>query len=139
MICIVCADVHAIASNPGRRQLRELAERIVVKYPDSLRDQIGNDLVGSGSDSIFFQLEERLNNLNRGKGSARKRLIDAPELPVAKKPFHRDHYGCVSWQPPVPAGEEECLREKQARLKAMALSIDPDENSYDTDLLLAVF
>src|SRR6218665_126735 len=64
MICIVCADVHAIASNPGRRQLRELAERIVVKYPDSLRDQIGNDLVRSGSDSIFFQLEERLNNLN---------------------------------------------------------------------------
>jgi len=30
----------------------------------------------------------------------------------------------------VPAGEEECLREKQARLKAMFRSIDPDEKSF---------
>lgn len=137
MVRIVSAEVHAIHSHPGRRQLRVLAERIVNEYPDSFCDRMDDVLVGSGHDSLVFQFEERLNNLNRGKGSVRKRLSNAPEssssestTPTTKKPCLQDRYGCVSWQPPVPAdGQQEDLREKQKTLQTLALSVDPDKRT----------
>lgn len=133
MMRIVSAEVHAIHSHPGRRQLRVLAERIVNEYPDSFCDRIDNVIVGSGHDSIVFQLEERLNNMNRGKSSVKKRLGDAPEASsssastITKRPCLRDRYGCVSWQPTVPADAQEDLQAMQITLKNLALSVDPDK------------
>ena len=73
MIRIICADIHVIQSHPGRRQL---AEAIVSEYPSSFRDMVGGDVVGSGYDSLLLQLEGRLDNINRGKHSVKRKLSE---------------------------------------------------------------
>lgn len=60
MVRIVCADVHGINSNPGRKQFTLLAERIVNEYPESLREHVGDVVVGSGHDSLFSRWRKTL-------------------------------------------------------------------------------
>jgi hypothetical protein len=57
MIRIVCSDISSIHSHPGRRQLRQLAEKVVSEYPSSFRDVVGGDVVGSGYDSLLYNLK----------------------------------------------------------------------------------
>ena len=131
MVRILCADIHIWCHQPGRRQLRGLAERMVGQYPASLRDMIGEDIIGNGYDSLLLQLEGRVDNLNRGKHPA-KRCLDSTENVEdqgqggkSKKACARDYYGCVSWQPSIPGGEEcDGLRDKQSGLKTMFVAVD---------------
>lgn len=56
-------------STPGKKHLSEIARKIVSAYPQSFRDVIEDQVVGSGYDSITKQLQSRIDNLNRGKTS----------------------------------------------------------------------
>lgn len=136
MVRIICADIQDVCpGGPGRRQLRQLAEKIVLQYPASFRDQFDGDVVGSGFDSLLFQLEERLSNINRGNKMVKRRLADGPTVDGSSKPDSsrskktcpRDYYGCISWQPPMPTDKElESLKQKQSTLKTMASDPAPD-------------
>ena len=122
MIRIVCSDISSIHSHPGRRQLRQLAEKVVSEYPSSFRDMVGGDVVGSGYDSLLIQLEVRLDNINRGKHSVKRKLSDSntdssASSRITKTACPRDYYGCVNWQPVLPSAEEvEDLRFKQTAM-----------------------
>jgi len=59
MVRIISSDIHAVCPQPGRRQLRSLANKIVSEYPQSFRDMVAGDVVGSGHDSLLMQLERR--------------------------------------------------------------------------------
>ena len=133
MIRLICSDVYAVCPRPGRKQLRSLADKIVSRYPLSFRDMVGDQIVGSGSDSLLMQLEGRFDNLNRGKHPAVKRQRPDPataghsdEVSVSS-PTPRDYYGCVSWQPCVPVGDAlEDLQQKQVALQQLSTAMSPD-------------
>jgi len=72
MVRLISADIYAVYSHPGRKQLRSLAEKIVNTYPSSFRDMAGDEVVGSGYDSLMLQLESRHDNLNRGKHTVKQ-------------------------------------------------------------------
>jgi hypothetical protein len=131
MVRIICSDVATVCAHPGRRQLRLLADKIVTAYPLSFRDMLEGDVVGSGYDSLMMQLESRLDNLNRGKLTVKRRLSESElEHSNSKKTCPRDYYGCVSWQPMLPAGDDlEDLKNKQSTLKTLASDVNPDMDS----------
>lgn len=131
MVRIICSDIVTTCANPGRRQLRLLADKIVDTYPLSFRDMLDGDVVGSGYDSLMLQLESRLDNLNRGKLSVKRRLSEnsseSPESVQSTKICPRDYYGCISWQPILPSGDDLMdLKSKQAALKCLASEANPD-------------
>jgi hypothetical protein len=131
MIRIICSEIVTTCANPGRRQLRLLADKIVNTYPLSFRDMLDGDVIGSGYDSLMLQLESRLDNLNRGKLSVKRRLsensTESSESVQSKKICPRDYYGCVSWQPILPSGDDLVdLKTKQTALKSLASDASPD-------------
>ena len=67
MVRLITRDVMKITAKPGRDSLRRIAARVVEKWPQSFRDQIG-----TGSHSLFLQLENCVDNNNRGSSPACK-------------------------------------------------------------------
>lgn len=118
MVRIVIDNVLAKGrGRPGRRKLREFAKEIVQQYPCSFQDREtnGTTIIGSGYDSLFIQLENRLENISRPLASdPSKRPADKGDE-MRKKSMHSDRYGCVEWQPTVENSQEQ--ESKQQDLK----------------------
>ncbi|KAH7950338.1 hypothetical protein HPB49_022660 [Dermacentor silvarum] len=80
-------------SRPRREEIRSAAAQVVAAYPLSLEDRkLDGGLLGRGYDSLFQQLENRVENLNRGKRST------SPAGPSSLG-ARRWAYGCANWQP----------------------------------------
>ncbi|XP_071345452.1 uncharacterized protein [Trachinotus anak] len=101
---------------PGRAKLRGIAKQIVEQYPCSFQDRElnGTNVIGTGYDALFIQLENRVENARRPS------LICSEKRPaedvMRKKSRNSDRYGCVEWQPAVEGGPE--LHSKQDELKS---------------------
>jgi hypothetical protein len=94
---------------PGRKNLERIAQAIVTKYPESLKDALGEIQVGSGYDSLARQLEHRIDNVTRGeRPSSKRRLVTADGDNASEE---RDSYGCVLYLPAdMPEGETAALK-----------------------------
>ena len=98
LVRIVSDKIMQITRKPGRKALEQIAYKMTGKYPASLKDYIGETLVGSGYDSLVRSMENRIDNQTRGETpSARKRTQD--KLGEGEKPVERDPYGCIEWLP----------------------------------------
>lgn len=101
---------------PGRAKLREIARQIVQEYPFSFQDRelSGTKVIGTGYESLFIQLENRVENVRRPLTvcSAKKMADDEARK---KKPTCSDWYGCVEWQPAVEDTEELEIRQDELK------------------------
>lgn len=114
---------------PGRAKLREIAKQIVQQYPCSFqdRDLSGTNAIGSGYDSLFVQLENRVENVRRPLTTSSAKRPAEDEEALRKKSTHADRYGCVMWQPAVEGTAE--LQSKQEELKTAFKTNDLPESS----------
>lgn len=68
LVCIIIEDVLSKECvRTGRAKLWEIANKIVEQYPSSFQDRElnGTQVIGTGSDALFMQLENRLGNFSR--------------------------------------------------------------------------
>ncbi|XP_077560785.1 uncharacterized protein LOC144175597 [Haemaphysalis longicornis] len=109
LVRYVIEQMRAKATRPRREFLTAVAEEIVRMYPHALQDRgIDGQLLGRGYDSFFRQLENRVENITRGKTGPGAKTGDQ----FGRKNM-KSAYGCLNWQP-VPTCEAESLDEKIA-------------------------
>lgn len=68
LVCVIIDDVLCKENiRPGRAKLRETARQIVQEYSSSFqdRDLSGTKIIGIGYESLFIQLENRVENVRR--------------------------------------------------------------------------
>ena len=65
MIRILVDDVHQVVKKPKVKNMERIAFRIVSKYPDTFKDYIDGEVIGSGVESLTTQLMYRSDNLSR--------------------------------------------------------------------------
>ncbi len=87
----------------------KLPGRLFATYPQSVRDVIEDQVVGSGYDFITKQLQSRVDNLKRGKTSLylkRQASCASEGEDLHSKTMRLDTYGCVNWPlQRLPPGE----------------------------------
>lgn len=123
MVRIIIDHFSKPGSEPQRKKtLRFIAHDIVVKYPNSFRDEVDGEQVGSGYDSLLSQLVNRVDNLGRDNhhNSLKRSLVQT--LTDSGRPAKKhvtDSYGCVNWQPAsLPESETELSqKEKMENMK----------------------
>lgn len=112
---------------PGRKVLREVAARIVGRYPRTFQDTINGTVIATGLETLLWKLENCCNNKKRPSAGHQQQLTGAghqqqqtSDEPSRKKPnLNRDSYGCVAWQPELPPGETvETQQKKKETLQA---------------------
>jgi hypothetical protein len=124
--CVV-ASVRQICDRPIRKELEYIAQKMMMAYPGSLREELGGDVVGTGYDSLLSQLTARVENEHRL--STRNSLSQLREKHSAEneneatsasfarsKIMKRDLYGCVRWQQSLPVGETDESQQQQQQL-----------------------
>lgn len=110
LIRLISAEILAVCKNPGKKHLSEIARKMVLAYPNSLKDVIENQVVGSGYDSITKQLQSRVDNYKR---------LEPPKMTQPssddnrKKRQRKDAYGCVNAYPQLPGNLEEQRKIKE--------------------------
>ncbi|CAM4314419.1 unnamed protein product [Leuciscus chuanchicus] len=97
MIRIIMEDLMAKDTRPGRSKLKQVAQQLVERYPDSFLDKSGTNVVGQGFASLVMQMENRVENIRRqyAFGTSNERR-------PKKKCKSSDRYGCRQWQPESP-------------------------------------
>ena len=120
MVRIITEDyLHKHPGRPGRQKLRALASMIVGQYPASfkLTEPFGNKpFAKDGSETLFQQLEHRVENMKRTQSSEKRRA--GGEGPTKKKPRNSDRYGCVEWDSVIEGTvSREDLLSKRDELK----------------------
>ncbi|KAJ3601494.1 hypothetical protein NHX12_032462 [Muraenolepis orangiensis] len=144
VIRLVVGEILAIFPTPGKKPLSEIAREIVSAYPQSFRDVIEDQVVGSGYDSITKQLQSRIDNLNRGKTSLylkRQASSTSEGEDLLTKTMTLDTYGCINWQPQrLPPGEtvetQKCIQEE---LKAMHRNASKEVKSIEKKLVATFY
>lgn len=80
--------------------IRSTSEELINMYPSVLQDRgVGGQIVGRGYDSVFQQIENRIENTNRGKRPA----TGAQDARQNVKATRYSLYGCLNWQPMLSA------------------------------------
>ncbi|XP_047241096.1 uncharacterized protein LOC124880191 isoform X1 [Girardinichthys multiradiatus] len=121
MVRIIVSEMMQICKNPTKRNTTEIAERMVSRYPKSLKDVIDGDVIGLGYHSLVKQLQARIENVKRQytpKITKRKAESDndTDEIPAEQKASVQDTYGCVNWEPkflPLSETVESQLKRKK--------------------------
>nr|XP_055038580.1 uncharacterized protein LOC129426349 [Misgurnus anguillicaudatus] len=67
MVRIIAAEILAICQKPSKKHLNEVARKMVLTYPKSLKDMIGDEVVGSGHDALTKQFQHRVDNYKRNE------------------------------------------------------------------------
>ena len=67
VIRIVAAEIIAICNKPSKKHLSEIARQMVPTYPKSFKDEIEDEIIGSGHDSLTKQLQCRVDNYKRNE------------------------------------------------------------------------
>lgn len=127
MVNVVVDEMMIYHPNPNMNQVTCIAKRIVKEHPDSFEDRADvGQRIGSGSASFAKQLKNRVENKTRGNDAVRLRLkkstcrmSSAGNVSDGENGTRRkDSYGCVNWNPSLPAGEtNETLKSAQEALK----------------------
>ena len=128
MIRIVVCEMKRKSSCVSRTNTTQVAKKMVAKYPKSLQDIIGGEVIGPGYHSLVKQLQNRIENVKRSttpKVRKRKRRTDesdTDEVPPEQRATIQDTYGCVNWDLKfLPCGEtHESQQEKKEKLKIMS-------------------
>lgn len=110
LVRCIAHDMMQVSPRPRREFIRSVAEAVVKRFPACLQDRTVNGKVfGRGYDSLFQQLENRVENLGRVKQQG---------LPSCVK-TKKCSYGCANWQP-VCLQPVETVAEKIQFLKGEA-------------------
>uniref|UniRef100_W5KJ82 Zinc finger protein with KRAB and SCAN domains 4-like n=1 Tax=Astyanax mexicanus TaxID=7994 RepID=W5KJ82_ASTMX len=105
MVRIIIDDFFsAKMKRPGRDTIRQISHELVLKYPNSFCDLYGEDAFGTGFKSLMDQMENRVENCWRSGKRKSKRPAESDA--GAEKPKRFVHYGCVQWEPDLPANED---------------------------------
>lgn len=104
-------DLMATDTRPGRSKLKQVAQQLVERYPDSFLDKCGTNVVGQGFASLVIQMENRVENVRR------QYAITSPEGRPKKKCKSSDRYGCSQWQPESPNDFDNHDEEKKKMLQ----------------------
>ncbi|XP_049516419.1 uncharacterized protein LOC125942293 isoform X2 [Dermacentor silvarum] len=103
-----------VTSRPRRELIRSTSEELVNMYPNALQDRgVGGQILGRGYDSVFQQIENRIENINRGKRPA----TGAQNARQNVKAARYSSYGCLNWQPMPSAESAEDINQKIEFLK----------------------
>ncbi|KAA0712544.1 hypothetical protein E1301_Tti019060 [Triplophysa tibetana] len=89
MIRIIIEDLMATDTRPGRSKLKQIAQELVDKHPDSFLDKCGTNVVGQGFASLVMQMENRVENVRRQYA-----FSTSPVERPKKKSRLSDRYGC---------------------------------------------
>uniref|UniRef100_A0AAR2LM09 Uncharacterized protein n=1 Tax=Pygocentrus nattereri TaxID=42514 RepID=A0AAR2LM09_PYGNA len=136
MIRIVAAEMMKACPSPTKHASTEIAKKLVGKYPQSLKDVIEGDVVGTGYHSLVKQLQARIDNKKRHatpRIHKRKSLSnsDTDEVPAVMKASVQDTYGCVKWDMKfMPVTETlESQNEKKGKMRFLweQATFNPDE------------
>ena len=82
------------------QQFRQLSSSINKKYPNSISDKIGKEVIGCGVEGFVQQLTNRYDNENR-KSSIKKRKLHEVNESV------KDKYGSINWSINMSDEEEK--------------------------------
>lgn len=87
---------------------------MVLQYPKSLKDMIGDEVVGSGHDALTKQLQSRVDNYRRNEmlGKHNSTLDDSSPVPE-KKLQRKDSYGCILWESRPVNVEAQMIKKKE--------------------------
>ncbi len=58
-------DLMDTDTRPGRSKLKQVAQQLVERHPDSFLDKCGTNVVGQGFASLVMQMENRVENVRR--------------------------------------------------------------------------
>ncbi|XP_070379227.1 uncharacterized protein [Dermacentor albipictus] len=110
LVRCIAHDMMQVSPRPRREFIRSVAEAVVKRFPACLQDRtVSGKVFGRGYDSLFQQLENRVENLGR---------VKQQELPSCVK-TKKYSYGCANWQP-VCLQPVETIAEKIQFLKGEA-------------------
>jgi hypothetical protein len=100
---------------PGRQNLREIAQKVINKYPRSFQDEVpGVGVLGDGLTSLTNRLAFYVDNKNRQPGNSLKRkVVEATNKRIPSGKIAKDSFGCVRWQPSqLPENESKETQEQ---------------------------
>ena len=103
MVSIIVGEMMKKGS-ANKRSSIEFAKRMVAKYPQSLQDVIGGDVIGPGYHSLVKQIQNRIEKVKQPTTpNIRKRKHhtdsdDTDKIPPEKRAAIQDTYGCINWQ-----------------------------------------
>lgn len=105
---------------PNRAACVGIAKLIVSDYPLTFADRTEEgEQLGTGYFSLLNQIKTRVENLNRGRITERKRKprLDSSQTSTKSSPKKRikvDSYGCINWQPKsLPENETNASLQKK--------------------------
>lgn len=124
LVRIVVNNLMQKSSRPPRDCIRRVAEELVKTFPSSLEDRgIDGQMMGTGYGSLLRQLENRIENQNRGK------RLSAPEAQKShpQRKSSKSSYGCLNWQPRSSGGGDiHDANENKEWMKREALKATKD-------------
>ncbi|KAL0965498.1 hypothetical protein UPYG_G00282080 [Umbra pygmaea] len=141
VIRIIGAEILEVCKRPGKKHINEVARKMVIAYPKSFRDEIENEIVGSGYDSIVKQLSCRIENYKRKDTPSLKRRV-GPSSSDSEDNSRKDNskrqqkdYGCINSEPQLPPGETLDLQ-KQKKEELVKMSGNKEKNKKKIEKLM---
>lgn len=113
----VSSAITDACSRPKRKNLVNIVQKIVNKFPKSLADTWCNETAGYGYESLLRKVVYRIENLNRNTNPNKLYKISSGGKQVSRLPVYKT-YGCSNWQPVIIENEED-LQKKKNVMKTM--------------------
>jgi hypothetical protein len=125
LVWIVAQELIYDNPHPTRSLYRVIAQELCDRYPCLYdRDEDTNELIGSGYNTVFKKIEERIHYIQRPNNNAGDRAVSKKKM----KTIHNLSAGCKEWEPTIPEEEtSESLREKQLWLATNSTIKERDE------------
>ncbi|KAK3923523.1 Enolase 1 [Frankliniella fusca] len=98
-------DCRKNIPNLQRSDFVDLADFLVQTYPATFKDTVIYTNNKLGSDSLRDQFRNKFDNDKRNPNVRTSKELEAPARPEA--------YGCISWNPQLPASETEASQEEK--------------------------
>lgn len=101
---VVAAMMMNVCACPSRKNITEVAKRMVAKYPKSLQAVIEESVIVPGYYSLVKQFQARVENARRTSTAKIKKGIhdteecDTEEISPEKRAVIQDTYGCTNWE-----------------------------------------
>ncbi|KAI4810927.1 hypothetical protein KUCAC02_013854 [Chaenocephalus aceratus] len=128
IIRLISAEIVSFCKNPQKKHLSEVARKMVVDYPKSFKDEIENQVVGSGYDSITKQLQCRVDNYKRLELPT---MTHSSSADKGKKRWRKDAYGCVGNPEPQLSANCEAQKKMKGELHKMFEGNEKDEKKIE--------
>nr|XP_054772971.1 uncharacterized protein LOC129281009 [Lytechinus pictus] len=137
---VIVAKMQNYEKNPIRQQCDVVARRVVKQWPGSFCDMNDDDSkLGSGHFSLLTKIKWRVEHVNRNNTLNRHRASRKQKEATNKLLKTTDTYGCINWQPVLPAGESvESLMEKRETLKSIFSEKGPESPPAIVDSLMTI-